>query len=302
MADTEMNDNMNIDSHPKLEQLAAFNDAPDTPQHVGLRRHLATCVDCRQRFGQLNILTGNLRAAPPSSEATVLPDELLQAIDSGRLDDAQRRDLNDDPAALKAALHYAVHAPAMQEHLEQSSATMTSTQTTKQKPGLLQRLLDWRPPAWGAIPVSAAAAFALALVVLPLAMSPSSESGLIVASYADRPALALQDPAADLPGLGFFHAAEARDIPFDGVQLSYSRTTGLSANWSPVEGAKNYHLRLSQVNAEGQQLVAEADIDQPQAHFSQLRPAPGRYQWLLTGQVADGSRFRASGGFVVNGS
>lgn len=291
---------MSNDIHPELEQLAAFSEAPGVPEHSGLRRHLSTCVDCRQRLDQLNAVSHRLRAAPPMTETTHLPDALLHAIDHGQLSDAQQNVLHNDPAALKTALHYAVHAPAMQNHLDQPIRKTIPASTTSQTPNLLQRLLDWRPPAWGAIPVTAAAAFALALIVLPQNMPPAS-SQLIVASYADRPILELQGPAADLPGMGFFHGADAREIPFDGLQLRYSRTDGLSANWSPVENAKNYQLRLTQITADGQQLFAETEVDQPQARFPQLQPTPGRYHWLLTGQATDGTRFRASGGFVVNG-
>lgn len=295
---------MNNETHPPLEQLAAFGEAPAATEHAGLRRHLANCADCRQRLEQLDVMSRSLLMAPPISEAATLSDELLQAIDNDQLNDTQRSALHDNPAALKTALHYAVHAPAMQKHFDQPSVNPVST--NMQTPSLLQRLLDWRPPAWGAVPITAAAAFALALVVLPPAMSPSdslqNKNELIVASYTDRPILQLQDPAADLPGLGFFYAGTTHEIPFDGVKISYSRTEGLSASWALVDNAKNYHLRLVRINTDDQQLVAQIDSEQPQARFPQLNPIPGRYHWLLTGQVADGSRFRASGGFVVNGS
>jgi len=307
---------MNNNTHPEPEQLAGFSENPAAPEHAGLRRHLATCADCRQRLDQLDALSRTLLAAPPGNEAVTLSDDLLQAIETGQLDDARQRTLNDNPAALKAALHYATHAPAMRGHLD-STIPFTNAPPAEprsgtiradarpQSSGLLQRLLDWRPPVWGSVPISAAAAFALALAVLPPAISPSNTSSpdpltLVIASYVNRSVLTLQDPAADLPGMGFFHAADAREIPFDGLRLSYSRTDGLSANWPPVENAQNYHLRLSRVNADNQQIIAEIDVDQPQARFPQLQPEPGRYQWLLTGQKTAGDRFRASGGFVVN--
>jgi len=303
---------MNSNTHPELEQLASFTQNLTAPEHIELRRHLATCTDCRQRLEQLNTLSHNLLADPPASEAAILPDTLLQAIENGQLNDAQRRVLSDDPAALKAALHYAAHAPAMRRNFDSPvgspakarADTMSPDTNQPQSPGLLQRLLDWRPPAWGSIPLSAAAAFALALVVLPSAMSPSGTSpdlaALVIASYADQPVLALQGPMSDLPGIGFFHTADTQEIPFDGLRLRYSHTDGLSANWPPVENAQNYHLRLSRINTGGQQIVGEIDVNQSQARFPQLRPTPGRYQWLLTGQRADGNHFRASGGFVVN--
>ncbi len=300
---------MNQDTHPPLEQLIAFSEDPTSPQHAGMGRHLADCVDCRQRLAQLDIISQSLRVNPPTGETdahtTALSDELLQAIDDNQLHDSQRRLLDDDPAALKAALHYAIHAPAMQRHLARPAGTTLPAGTGAQakNPGLLQRLLGWRPPAWAALPLTATAAFALALVVIPPQLSPDSaqhQPGLIVASYSDRQALVLQDPAADLPGMGFFHGAEGREIPFDGLQLSYSRTDGLSANWVPVDNAKNYQLRLSRIATQGQQRIAETRVNQPPARFAQLRPRPGRYRWQLTGQLHSGERFRASGGFVVN--
>ncbi len=103
---------MNSDTHPEPEQLAGFNQTPDAPEYAGLRRHLATCADCRQRLDQLNALSRSLRAAPPINKTVTLPNAVLHAIENGPLDDAQRHALSDDPAALKAALHYAAHAQA----------------------------------------------------------------------------------------------------------------------------------------------------------------------------------------------
>jgi len=303
---------MSSDTHPELEQLTDFNQNPAAAEHAGVRRHLATCADCRQQLDQFNTLSRTLLATPPGNDAATLSDTLLHAIENDQLDDAQRRVLNDDPAALKAALHYAAHAPAMRRHFdspagspaEACSNTIHPGTKQPQSPGLLQRLLHWRPPAWSSIPLSAAAAFALALVVLPSSMSPPDTSAnpaaLVIASYADRPVLELQNPTADLPGMGFFHAADTQEIPFGGLRLRYSLSDGLSADWPPVENAQNYHLRLSRINADGQQVVAKIDVNQPQVRFPQLQPTPGRYQWLLTGQGTDGNRFRASGGFVVN--
>ncbi len=304
---------MNNDTHPALEQLAGFSEDPAALEYTGLRRHLTACAECRQRLDQLHALSRSLLTTPPTSAAAALPDSLLQAIENDQLDDDQHRALNNDPAALKAALHYAGHATAMRNHFaapvsamsEPPAETRSGTTTAQpQSPSLLQRLWGWRPPAWSTIPASAAAAFALALAVLPPTMPPPDASPtpatLVIASYTDRPVLERQGPAADLPGMGFFHAADTLEVPFDNLRLHYSRADGLSANWPPVKNAQSYHLRLSRTNTDSQQVIAEIDVKQPQAHFPQLQPAPGHYQWLLTGQNTDGSRFRASGGFVVN--
>ncbi|MBL1276355.1 MAG: hypothetical protein COB30_009710 [Ectothiorhodospiraceae bacterium] len=294
---------MNNNVHLELEQLAAFSDDPAAAEHSVLRRHLASCVDCRLRLDQVNAVSSSLLTSPPSSESATLSDELLHAIDNEQLSDEHRRALNNDPSMLKAALHYAAHAPAMSNTL--SSGANTSQATLSQSAparhaGFLQRLIAWRPPAWGTIPVSAAVAFALAFLVLPYAISPQGTSELIVASYSDKPILSLHDTTADLPGMGFFHAADAQEIPFDGLRISYKQANGLFVNWAPVENTLTYHLRLTQVSAEGQRVIAELDVTQAQAHFPLLVPTPGRYQWLLSGQTTNNTHFKASGGFVVN--
>lgn len=287
------------DAHPKLEQLAAYVEAPATEEHSTLRCHLAACSQCRQQADYLGNLSANLAIALPTTTPPSLSEASVADFVDGRLPPQRQRELAaqlvEDDAALKAALHYASHAEAMRAHLEAPPPDPVLTETMRATPW--QRLLAWRPPAWLSVPVTAAVAFAAALLVIPPLVSPPAPW---VISYQDQPQLILQPTADELPGLGFFHTAQGRALPFAGLRAHYATESGLTLDWPPIEMAKGYHLSLSLVAAEGIQPVAKIDTRQPRAHFPTLELEPARrYQWTLSGQMSDDMTFHASGGLVV---
>lgn len=287
------------DAHPSLEQLAAYVEAPAAEEHSALRCHLAACNPCRQQVDYLGNLSANLAAALPPATPSSLSEESVADFVDGRLPPQRQRELAaqlaEDAAALKAALHYASHAEAMRAHLEAPPPGPVPTEPLRPSPW--QRLLAWHPPAWLSIPVTTAAAFAVALLVIPpLASLPPP----LVVSYQDQPQLILQPAADELPGLGFFHAAQGRALPFVGLRAQYAKASGLTLEWPPVEMAKGYHLSLSLVGSDGIQPVAEINTRQPRAHFPTLVLEPARrYQWILSGQTSDDMAFHTSGGLVV---
>ena len=287
------------DAHPRLEQLAAYVEAPAAEEHSALRHHLTACCQCRQQVDYLGNLSVNLAAALPPVAAPSLSEEAVADFVDGRLPPPRQRELAaqlaGDAAALKAALHYASHAEAMRAHLEAPPPGPVSTEPLRLT--AWQRLLAWRPPAWLSVPVTATAAFAIALLVIPPLAGPPAP---LVVSYQDQPQLILQPAVDELPGLGFFHAAQGRALPFAGLRAHYAAASGLTLDWPPVEMAKGYHLSLSLVAAEGIRPVAEIDTRQPRAHFPTLVLEPARrYQWTLSGQTSDDMTFHASGGLVV---
>lgn len=288
------------DDHPSLEQLAAYVEDPVAEEHGLLRRHLAACRQCRQQVDYLGSLSANLATALPAAAPSTLSEETVADFVDGRLPPQRRRELAAqlaaDDAALKAALHYASHAGAMRAHFDAPAPGPVPTEPPR--PSTWQRLLAWRPPAWLSIPATAAAAFAVALLVIPPLAGPPAP---LVVSYQDQPQLILQPAADELPGLGFFHAAQGRALPFSGLRAHYAAADGLSLDWPPVAMAKGYHLTLSLVTAQGIRPVAEIDTRQPRAHFPTLALEPARrYQWTLSGQTSDDMAFHASGGLVVN--
>ncbi len=287
------------DAHPSLEQLAAYVEAPAAEEHSALRHHLGVCSQCRQQVDYLGNLSANLAAALLPTTPSSLSEATVADFVDGRLPPQRQRELAaqlaEDDATLKAALHYASHAEAMRAHLEAPPPGPTPTETLRPTPW--QRLLAWRPPAWLSVPVTATAAFAVALLVIPSLTPPPAP---LVVSYQDQPHVVLRPAADELPGMGFFHAAQGRALPFAGLRAHYAAASGLTLDWPPVEMAKGYHLSLSLVAAEGIRPVAEIDTRQPRAHFPTLVLEPARrYQWTLSGQTSDDMTFHASGGLVV---
>ena len=292
---------MTTETHPQLEQLLDYLENPKATEHTELRRHMAGCAQCRKQVVGLNTLSNTLSQAVAHEKTTEVPHKFIEDLVDGKFEEPQRQEaqkqIKQNKDALKAALHYATHSTAMRtaENTTQALTSTTNTQT-----GLLQRLFAWRPPALTTIPLAAAAAFAIAITVVPLLDKPNNNM-LAVVAFQDHAVLALQAPAADTPGMGFFHSAQKREVPFAGIQMQYDRQSGVTTHWPMVESAKNYHLQLSSITNKGKQFLAEADSQLPQAHFKNLKLEAGRhYQWVLTGLTETGLSFRTEGGFAVS--
>lgn len=294
---------MTTETHPQLEQLLEYLESPNASTHTELRRHMASCSQCRKQVTNLNTLSHTLSQAVAHENISEVPNKLIEDFVDGRLDEPQHQaaqtKLKQNKDALKAALHYATHSTAMRA-ADNSTQPHAASPTVNARAGLLQRLFAWRPPALTTVPLAAAAAFALTILVLPL-LDKQDDNMLAVATFQDHPALSLQAPAADTPGMGFFHSAQGREIPFAGIQMQYNPQSGVKIHWPAVESAKNYHLQLSIASNEGKQFLAEADSQLPEAHFKNLKLEAGRhYQWVLTGLTKTGLSFRTDGGFAVS--
>ncbi len=299
---------METETHPALEDLTAYVEQPQAPEHRELRTHIAGCTPCRQQVSHLSRITHSLAQLLPEPEDAPTGAEIPEAVvaefvergSSGNTADA-RELIDKNPRALKAALHYAAHSESMRTHLNSEAAgVVTGTASDTKKPTerpFLQRLFDWRPPALFAVPLTAAAVFAVAINLLPL-LGATPGNNPVSASFQDHAVLQMQSP--ELPGVGFFHGAKAQEIPFDGVRLQYRDGAGLSASWQPVESAKSYTLSLTQVTTGENPLLAKSDSRQAHIHFPALSLQAGRrYQWTLTGETTGGQSFRADGGFAV---
>jgi hypothetical protein len=163
----------------------------------------------------------------------------------------------------------------------------------------LRNLLAWRPQAWLVLPVTAAAVFALAVVVLPsLEIHATNEP--LIAAYQDDAGVRFEQAAEAAPGLGFFHGATETTAPFGGMRFDYRPASGLTMSWEPIAGARDYTVQVALVEPQGKRVVAERNTTQPAAEFEQLNVEAGRrYQWTLSGTTAEGARFHTSGGFVL---
>jgi hypothetical protein len=293
--------------HPSLDDLAAYLEQPEAATHAATRRHVAVCHQCRRQLQGLASTVQLLRhdgGMAPVADGTAFEQGLIEDFVDGTLDTTAAANvearLRADSAALKAALHYAAHSAEMQDHLQVPARASHSSGRRGGTPWSWWRgLLQWRPPAWAAIPLTAAAAFALAVVIWPQ-QAPRQAGAWTVAAYRDDAQLHFERGAEGLPGMGFFHAAGAQAEPFAGVVASYAPGAGLSLHWPAVARAQGYRLSILEVEPQGARLLAEQDTRQTRLQLPNLVLEPGRrYQWRLAGQTTDGERFHGSGGFVL---
>lgn len=278
--------------HPTIDSLAAFIERPEAPEFGDTRRHIALCGQCRRQVQGLSHLVDTLKSG------TVALDESVTSDESGELEELMGKARHgQDKPALKAALHYATHSAAMRGHLQNSVRAAPMHNVGGGVSRAWRNLVSWRPHAWLALPMTAAAAFALAVVVLP---SSGIHDKTLIAAYQDDANISFEAAADAPPGMGFFHGAGAKIEPFTGVQVKYDSASGLDLRWEPVAGAQQYTVRVALVEAQGPRVLAERDAAQSAVKFTALKLEAGRrYQWILSGVSAEGSRFHAGGGFVL---
>ena len=293
--------------HPELAQLWEYLEAPEAAAQTALLDHLTDCAPCRTRAARLAALQNRLQDELPRLGAT--PSTDADALDVARwLDDTTNsHDMACDPrlqnpAWLKAALHYLVHRSALQRDLRDvPTASATFAKRTAPATPFLQRLtmlLTWRMPVW--IPAATAAALIWAALGLPLLTTNKDAVLPPLASYQDAPVMRFQSADAARPGIGFFAAANSVERPFTGVQLLRPRPRELELRWPAVENAAEYHVTLYRIVDHARETIAEQAETAPRALFNNFDLAPNRrYEWEISGSTRDGVRFRANGGFVA---
>jgi hypothetical protein len=312
--------------HLSIDELAAYLADPEATASAEAGRHLTRCAACRQRLSVLSALKRERPTTQPeesAADAVQSDRELLgmsktHAIEryvEGRLDGEERTRVQNkmaqQPAALKAALHYARHSAAMQRALD-TSAKVSSTSGAEARgwqpkailPPLLAAIKVWlsrRIPLWAAMPAGVLALGGLAFFLIFL--YPPHQSRLEIAHYRDNPVIQFQTPHQG-PGVGFFHIAPARVAPFPEVKVSLVGPGRLEIAWPPVAQATAYRIHLSTFengNAVALRTITLKDLKStdPRALFEGLAIVPGRrYVWKLSGTTTDHALFQAEGGFV----
>ncbi len=295
-------------NHPELAQLWEYLEAPEATAQTAMLDHLADCAPCRTRAARLAALQSRLQDELPRLGAT--PSTDADALDVARwLDGADDNSLNlardqrlQNPAWLKAALHYLVHSSALQRDLPDALAAPQSDakRAAPATPYLrrLAMLFTWRVPMW--IPAATAAALVWAALGLPLLTTNNDAASQPLASYQDAPVMRFQSADAARPGIGFFAAAISVERPFTGVRLLRPRPRELELRWPAVENAAEYHVTLYRIVDHARETIAEQAETAPRALFNNFDFAPNRrYEWEISGNTRDGVRFRANGGFVA---
>jgi len=296
-------------NHPDLAQLWEYLEAPEAGSQAATLDHLAACAQCRTRAARLTALQSRLQESLPRFGAAAHADTAPDALDVARWIDAagNGHDMARDPrlqnpAWLKAGLHYAVHRSALQRDLPQVHTAPPRSQQAGPAPSFLQyitSLFTLRLPVW--IPAATAAALVWAALGLPLLNTGDDAAhALPLVSYQDAAVMRFQSADGAQLGLGFFSAANWTERPFTGVQLTRPQPQALELRWPAVDNAAEYRVSLYRIADHAREAIAEQSTTAPHARFNTFDFAANRrYEWEISGSTHDGTSFRANGGFVV---
>ncbi len=314
---------MNTITHPNIESITAYLASPHATEFKELSLHLAGCGKCRSQVSALTTLRDNFadinnfeniniesyrQATEGDTElAEVLQQQLIEHYVDDQLQGEEKQRiaamLQKDPQALKAALHYASHSSSMQRELPEfnkvtsaDQAALRQGQNRPDKPALITRLKNWlyiQTRVWITVPITAAAAATLAILLIP------ASGVLTIASYQDNPVIQFEQKN-QLPGIGFFSAARKKIEPFGKVKIELLGKGAIALSWVAVEGAESYTVRL-QMFANGQKIsVGENTTTATRTEFEGMNiEFDHRYEWVLSGKTADAKTFHTSGGFVI---
>ncbi len=301
--------------HPAKEALLAYIEAPEAQESIAVGRHLISCRPCRRTVQQLSSvvtqLENHLHYYPQAKPS--LADEDIADWVEGRLNagETQRVDalIHNEPAALKAALHYANHSLKMQRELTWHELSPVSPSSTVPSHGrchlsFWQRFVQWRPPVWMTVPVTMTATACLVLVVVfsqSLFVPSVTEPPVSIISYQDTPVIQFTR-AAPQPGIGFFSQGNPlKRQSFDSMRIQANLPQGLHLQWTPVNDAKNYNIQLYLIEGDQRLPVGTGHSEHATVVIPDLEVIAGRrYTWELTGTTIDHLKFKANGGFFVN--
>ena len=309
---------MNTTTHPNTEALAAFLADPQAAEFEELSLHLASCGDCRSQVKVLSALQENPAIIDSAYRQPAAGDtaDLEQAMQQqqieyyvdGQLQGEEKQHtatlLQDNPLALKAALHYACHSSAMRGKAAGSLNGSTSGQRSKNRRehlAFMTAVRHWlrlRTPVWLAVPTTAIVTVTLLLVLLP--RTPHYAGDFTIASYQDNAVIQFQKKNQS-PGIGFFSNAHKTIKPYNNMQVKLVSGHSIALFWPAVEKAKSYTLRL-QMFKNGQKItLGEVTTTTTHAEFTNIDTnANLRYEWVLSGETTDKKTFYTSGGFVIN--
>ncbi len=290
---------MNGTEHPETEQLVAYAEQPESVEHRPVGLHLAVCTQCRRELETRYSLRQH--AGWIATETGESSDQIVDFFHdrlSGQVAAELRDSINQNPAMLREALHYARHHVAMQRNVETPEVPMAKHSVWNDIKRTIIESLKFETPVWKLIPL----AVVLVAVVSVFSGLEYQSQGLQVArviKFDDQPGIQFVSQESQ-PGIGFFSNAKETSIPFEGVSVQMERAGEIAFTWPVIDGAKNYRFKL-QVFRNGETVVLGRYLgSKPEAVIKLVDP-PGqhRYEWVLAGDTINKQSFQTTGGFVV---
>jgi hypothetical protein len=303
--------------HPSTEQLAGYLDAPESASYGDVRRHLMDCHRCRIRVDQLTQLELDVKHyAPHFSQPGIKTDDPGQTLEryldgetehepSHRQPHIEKQ-LMSDPAALKAALHYALHSTTMRRDLEPAHSTPSAQQPTHsaKKFNIVERLVSCiKRQSQQTIPLWAMAAATLVLAVtagwLVQVNHNPDNAATQIATFQDNPTITFQRGGPPAGSIGFFHDAQTQRKPFQGMTITVSNGNTLTFSWPVIANAKRYKLKVYTVVDNNKQVLANLTSSQPSVTVNDIELKEHQhYHWQLSGNTNNNTAFTTQGDFL----
>ncbi len=292
-------ENMDSIDHPGDQLIQDYLKQPDAKAFDELRLHLAGCGYCRRRTE----VTAMLRDQGHWLESErVEADPRVAELLAGKLQAEQARELKQelkqDPASLRAALHYATHARAMSEITEQDHQEVSVWSMCLD---LVKHWLNFQAPLWQMAPV-VAVVMSVAVLVINQYYPPGQNGQAQIIAFQDRQTLQYASHETQ-PGIGFFSQQGANAKPFGGMKVELLDGNRLRLSWAEIPMATDYNLKI-QVFRDGETrvLARQASSSTVVELVMDQALTQHRYEWVLSGNTSDNRSFQTNGGFVVTGN
>ena len=275
--------------------------------------HLASCAECRDQVSIITTLQEEWSQLRFQSSLTEdqqqlicdYIDDMLGAHDAEKV----RALIDEQPDAMKAALHYQGHVEVMAGELPRKETEHQAVNATRQSQSsffsglstFASQFFAMRSPMIYTM-AATAAVFVAALLLLQAPMMQRGQT--VIASFQDDPTI--QFTAKNkLPGVGFFTKSGNTSKPFDDVRIELISENMIKISWPKVEGAELYKMRIQVFNQGKKTVLKESSSQTNHTTFllepqSQANGANKRYEWVLYGNTAEDRMFYASGGFVIS--
>ncbi len=316
-----MNNDTQLNSHPEWENILGFVDNPDASEYQEIVLHLASCSDCRIKASEISQLQTTLKSSEFIQQHTVLglaqskSKGVTTALSDGDIEDyvddklhgKQQQNiaklLQDEPQALKAALHYASHQSAMKRQIPKSETNtlVSKVKATQQNNTFnlfssIKKLFIQPTPAWLMLPVTG---FASVLLLLMFNVQFQTDNNKVkIASYQDNAVIQFS-AKNNQPGIGFFSNARKKTIAFDKVSIIFNDNASLNITWPKIKNALSYFIIIKKIDNKQTVVIAEKKLSSNSVTFKDIALLNNRrYQWILTGETSDNESFYATGGFV----
>ncbi len=289
--------------HPEAIELAAFLESPQAGKFTAIRSHIAECANCREQLRKLErasswLLEQQPRLAGDDVESAG-PSPSMRALVGCKPESGERpellRKLKDNPADLKAALHFVSNRAAF---MASSGEPESNCRNTRSLSPWIRQLIHWRPAAWVSIPATAA-------LVLMLTLSwhqwrPGAQRQSELLTYRDDARIYFARTDAALPGIGFFQSARDNSREYPQPRIGKSADDELQIDWQPIADAMSYSITLIQfLDGEETQIATLATTGSTARMQLPEIPSSARYEWRLEGKSKGDVRFIARGGLII---